>query len=274
MELTLDKEASMVYSTGTEPPHQFIRFHNEMIYSNYVPRFIGFGCFKMAIESGGATLLVRNAAVEVSLPADIKQRFKSEGMRYRMRYADQRQNHSDIAKTILKVGNYWQVTFGVEDRNEVLKVCTKSERVCTFDENGSLDTFQNVDSYVIDPEGKDGAEQLFFTGIGVVNGRWTEGPLGHLPPEDRSFFGSWGNGDPFTAEEDMAMETALQQHSFKVCWQVGDVVLIDNLRVAHAREPFTDGPRQLGVLLGERLVRGPGGTLQNAEILAWEKSEL
>ena len=43
----------------------------------------------------------------------------------------------------------------------------------------------------------------------------------------------------------------IEDHHVHFTWQAGDVLLLDNLRVAHGREPFSGGGRRLGAVLGK-----------------------
>ena len=61
-----------------------------------------------------------------------------------------------------------------------------------------------------------------------------------------------GDGTPMRQDMLDAMERIFREESVSVQWRVGDVMLINNLQVMHARETFVDGeaPRRVLASLG------------------------
>ena len=46
------------------------------------------------------------------------------------------------------------------------------------------------------------------------------------------------------------LNTVYEEHTAREPWQPGDVMLVDNIRTAHSREPF-EGPRDVLVGMAE-----------------------
>jgi hypothetical protein len=57
----------------------------------------------------------------------------------------------------------------------------------------------------------------------------------------------FGNGDPIGADVVELLNEVYDAHTAREPWQDGDLMLVDNVRTAHSREPF-EGPRE--VLVG------------------------
>lgn len=55
------------------------------------------------------------------------------------------------------------------------------------------------------------------------------------------------DGSPFTAADVDAVNTAYDRATAHVTWRAGDVLLLDNIRMAHSMAPFT-GEREMAVL--------------------------
>jgi alpha-ketoglutarate-dependent taurine dioxygenase len=59
---------------------------------------------------------------------------------------------------------------------------------------------------------------------------------------------SYGNGQPIDAEVIALLNAVYDTHAVREPWQAGDLMLIDNIRTAHSREPFK-GPREVLVAM-------------------------
>ena len=60
----------------------------------------------------------------------------------------------------------------------------------------------------------------------------------------------FGNGDPIGADVVELINDVYEANSAREPWQAGDLMLVDNLRTAHGREPF-EGSRQVLVAMAD-----------------------
>jgi alpha-ketoglutarate-dependent taurine dioxygenase len=60
----------------------------------------------------------------------------------------------------------------------------------------------------------------------------------------------FGNGDPIGADVIQLINEVYEVHTVRERWEAGDLLLVDNIRTAHAREPF-EGPREVVVSLAD-----------------------
>ncbi len=60
----------------------------------------------------------------------------------------------------------------------------------------------------------------------------------------------FGNGDPINADIVQTINEAYEAHTARERWEAGDLLLVDNIRTAHAREPF-EGPRDVVVAMAD-----------------------
>jgi Taurine catabolism dioxygenase TauD, TfdA family len=60
----------------------------------------------------------------------------------------------------------------------------------------------------------------------------------------------FGNGDPIGADIVQLINETYEANTVRERWQAGDLMLVDNVRTAHAREPF-EGPREVLVAMAD-----------------------
>ncbi|MFE3329779.1 TauD/TfdA family dioxygenase, partial [Streptomyces sp. NPDC059176] len=60
----------------------------------------------------------------------------------------------------------------------------------------------------------------------------------------------YGNGDPLTRDTVDLLNRIYQDHTRREPWQNGDLMLVDNIRTAHSREPY-EGDRTVLVALAD-----------------------
>ncbi|MDI9888929.1 TauD/TfdA family dioxygenase, partial [Streptomyces sp. HNM0645] len=54
----------------------------------------------------------------------------------------------------------------------------------------------------------------------------------------------YGNGDPVGEDVVQTLNEVYEAHTAREPWQTGDLMLVDNIRTAHSREPY-EGPREI-----------------------------
>ena len=60
----------------------------------------------------------------------------------------------------------------------------------------------------------------------------------------------FGNGDPVGADVVQLLNEVYEASTAREPWQAGDLLLVDNVRTAHSREPF-QGPREVLVAMAD-----------------------
>jgi len=60
----------------------------------------------------------------------------------------------------------------------------------------------------------------------------------------------FGNGDPIGEDIVQMLNETYEAHTSREPWQAGDLLLVDNVRTAHSREPYT-GPRDVLAALAD-----------------------
>jgi len=230
--------AQGVYSSSKWPPNQPMCMHHEFSYALEPPSLMLFACLTAA-ASGGATPVADSPAVLDALPADLVERFERQGWLLIRNYNDD-------------IGASFAEAFGTDDRRGVESYCRAHAIDFEWRPDGALRTRQRRSAVVPHPiQGR----RCWFNQIAFLN-EWT------LDPELREYlvdvFGEdglpfntrFGNGDPIGADIVQTINETYEAHTVCERWEAGDLMLVDNIRTAHARESF-EGPREVVVAMAD-----------------------
>lgn len=225
-----------VYSSSKWPASQPMCMHHELSYAYEFPTLMLFACLR-APDSGGATAIADSPAVLNALPGELLTRFLHHGWSLTRNY------NNEIGSSIAD-------SFGTDDRCYVEAYCRANAIDFDWLPGGGLRTRQRRAAVVRHPVCW---VRCWFNQIAFLN-QWTLEPevreflLDTYGPEGLPFNTSYGNGDPI---EPHVIETILrtyEDHTLREPWQPGDLLLVDNIRTAHSREPFT-GHREILVAM-------------------------
>ncbi|MBO1335462.1 TauD/TfdA family dioxygenase [Streptomyces sp. VRA16 Mangrove soil] len=227
-----------VYSATKWPPNQQMCMHHEVSYALEFPGLMLFACLE-APASGGATGLADAGAVLDALPAGLTKRFEQEGWLLTRAY------HEEIGASVAEA-------FGTDDRAAVTAYCRAHAIDCAWRGDGSLHTRQHRSAVVGHPV--DG-RRVWFNQIAFLS-EWTMEPevraylTEEYGPDGLPFNTRYGNGDPIDEDVVRLLNEVYEQHTVRTRWAAGDLLLVDNVRTAHSRDPF-DGPREVLAALAE-----------------------
>jgi len=230
--------AQGVYSSSKWPPNQPMCMHHELSYTLEPPSLMLFACLTAA-ASGGATTVADSPAVLDALPADLVERFEQAGWLLIRNYND------DIGASLADA-------FGTDDRGAVERYCRAHAIDFEWRPGGALRTRQRRRAVVPHPVN---GRRCWFNQIAFLN-EWTLDPelreyLVEVFGEDELPFNTrFGSGDPIGADIVQTINETYQAHTVCERWEAGDLLLVDNIRTAHARESF-EGPREVVVAMAD-----------------------
>jgi hypothetical protein len=196
-------------------------------------------CCLLPAESGGGTPIADSRNVLQRLPAAVRDRFERDGVLYRRNYVE-------------GLGVSWQEAFRATTEAEVNERCERLGITCEWRTDGALTTWQRTEAIVAHPRT---GEQIWFNHAFFFNPRSLEPEslrefmLGE-PEDELSTNTSYGDGSPIEPETIEAIRSAYAAERVCVDWLTGDVLLIDNMLVAHSREPYR-GKRQIAVAMAD-----------------------
>jgi alpha-ketoglutarate-dependent taurine dioxygenase len=212
--------------------------HHELSYRLEVPSLLLFACL-VAPATGGATALADGPTVLDALPADLVDRFERDGWLLVRTYNDE-------------IGAPWAEAFGSSDRAAVEDYCRANGIDVEWQDDGGLRTRQRRAAVIRHPAT---GRRTWFNQVAFLN-EWT------LDPDVREYlvdvYGAdalpfttrFGDGEPIGEDVVTLLNEVYDAHTVREPWQAGDLMLVDNLRTAHNREPY-GGERQVLVGLAD-----------------------
>jgi alpha-ketoglutarate-dependent taurine dioxygenase len=224
-----------VYSATAWPPNQQMCMHHEQSYALEFPGLMIFACL-VAPEVGGATPVADAAAVLEALPPQLVERFEQHGWLLTRTYNDE-------------IGASWAEAFGTDEPGAVESYCRTHAIDFQWQPDGGLRTRQRRRAVVRHPVT---GQRCWFNQIAFLN-EWTLAPevreyLVDVYGEDGlPFTTRYGDGSPIGEDVVALLNDVYAATTVHEPWQDGDLLLVDNIRTAHGRQPF-EGPRE--VLVG------------------------
>ncbi|MCG8914459.1 TauD/TfdA family dioxygenase [Actinokineospora sp. PR83] len=228
-----------VYTSTEYPPAHTISMHNEMSYAARWPARLAFFCDRAA-GTGGATPVVDGQRWLAALDPGVRAAFAG-GVRYTQNL------HGGKG-----FGKSWQETFETDDRGAVERFLADAEAQWWWRPDGGLRVTQLRAATTRHPG--TGAEVWFSQAD-----QWHPDTLGDevaralrsiMPEEDMPQAVSYADGAPIPAEHVRHVRERGLAEAVDVDWRAGDLLLVDNVRVAHGRRPFT-GPRRVLVAMSD-----------------------
>ena len=221
-----------LYSATPWPSNQQMCMHHELSYTLEFPGLMMFACLT-APASGGATTVSDSPTVLGALPADLVQRFEREGWMLVRNY------NEDFGASV-------EQAFGTADRGEVERYCRANATEFEWQPDGTLRTWQRRSAVVRHPVTR---QRCWFNQIAFLNERTIDPEvreyLVDLYGEDGlPFTTRFGNGDPVGEDIVELLNETYEAHTRREPWQSGDLLLVDNVRAAHSREPY-EGARDV-----------------------------
>src|SRR5881409_1050794 len=227
-----------VYSSSKWPPNQPMCMHHELSYVLEFPCVMLFACL-IAPADGGATPVADSAAVLHALPSQLIERFEREGWLLIRNYSN------EIGASIAEA-------FGADDRRAVESYCRANAIQFQWRPDGALRTWQRRSAVVHHPLT---GQRCWFNQVAFLNESAMDPEvreyLVDIYGEDGLPFNTrFGDGDPIGADVVQLIDEVYEANTTRERWQAGDLMLVDNVRTAHGREPF-EGSREVLVAMAD-----------------------
>lgn len=213
---------------------------HEQSYRLVVPQVVLLACLRPA-DAGGETLLADARQVLARLPAGVASRLRTNGWLMVRTFRD-------------RIGISWRDAFEAGDDADLPATLDRELISHRWLADGTLRTVRRRPAVVHHP---DTAEPCWFNHAAFFN-EWGLDPLERQVL--REAFGRdglplnslAGDGSALTANEVTAIQAVYAQLSAEVLLHAGDVLVLDNVLVAHGRRAY-QGPREVVVAMGEPL---------------------
>lgn len=239
-DLPREAEGGKVYGSTPYPADETILFHNEGSHQHRWPMRISFYCVKTA-QQGGESPIVDGRRMYQAMHPAVRERFERLGLIYVRNFTE----GLDVS---------WEHFFNTGDRAAVEASCRASSTECVWTPNNGLRTRQRCPAVVTHPRT---GEMVFFNQVQLhhpscLSAAVRESLLSMVAEEDLPRNVYYGDG---TKIEDAVMEELgglYRELAASFPWQERDVLMINNMLVAHSRNPFV-GERKIVVALGEAI---------------------
>lgn len=230
--------ADNIYTSTDYPADQEIQLHNELSYSHSWPRKIFFHCVVPA-ETGGETPIAYSRRVFELLSPSLKDCFAERQVMYVRNFGD-------------GFGLSWQQVFGTGSQAEMEAHCRRAGIGFEWKSETQLKTWQVRPAIITHPQT---GEVLWFNQahafhVASLEPKVRQSLLDLFAIEDLPNHAYYGDGSPI---EDAAIEEineAYRQAATVFPWQQNDLLLVENMLVAHGRRSFL-GPRRILVAMAE-----------------------
>lgn len=232
--------SGQVYTPVFYPRDKHLLWHNENSFNETWPAKIIFCCLKPA-EAGGETPVVDSREVYKALPASVRVKFEEKGVMYQRNYSG-------------GLGLDWQTVFRTTDAAEVERYCRANGFDFEWTGGDGLRT-RCVRPAVIrhphtgEPSWFNQAQHWHVSCLDPETSRRLRGMFAEAELPRHCFY---GDGSPI---EDSVMSEILDAYArLEVCfpWRAGDVMLVDNVLAAHARNVY-EGERKMLVAMGDMM---------------------
>lgn len=229
-----------IYKSTPYPANQAILFHNE---SSHLPRWPMkqfFFCVQ-ASETGGETPLLDCRELARTMDPEMFKRFADKGLTYVRNFCE------DIDVS-------WQDFFKTKDKKEVERVCAEGGMTCEWVKGRTLRIKQQARAVSRHPVTK---EIVFFNQVQLHHPYCldpaTRKSLVALFKEEglpRNVY--YGDGSKIEDSVMAELGKLFWEKSKSFPWKNGDIIMLDNMLISHARKPFT-GARKIVVAMGEMI---------------------
>lgn len=227
-----------IYTATEYPADQSIPLHNENAYSDSWPEKIMFFCAIPAKE-GGETPIADSQKVLKRIDKEIVKIFEDKGVLYVRNYSP-------------GVDLGWQEVFQTKDKQEVEKYCLDHSIKYFWNQIGpELTTKQLCQATLLHPITKEKvwfnqAHLFHISGLIKELARELILEVGEKNLPRNSFF---GDESPIEEEVLNHIREAYEKEMIVFRWQRGDIMILDNVLMAHGRKPYS-GERKIAVAMG------------------------
>ena len=229
---------SRIYTSTHYPADQAIPLHNENVYTTTWPMKIWFCCL-IAAQTGGATPIADSRKIYQRIDPAIRAKFDSKKVMYVRNYSD-----------LLDLP--WQEVFQTNDKTAVAAYCQKANIEFKW-QGEQLTTRQRCQATARHPQTGEmvWCNQAHLFHISSLPETMRHALLTAVGSEDKlPRHAVYGDGTPIEADTLTHIRAAIDAETVAFPWQVGDVLMLDNMLVAHGRQPFT-GERRIIVSMAE-----------------------
>jgi amino acid adenylation domain-containing protein len=226
-----------VYGSTPYPADETILFHNESSHMHRWPMLIWFYCVTAASTGGESPIIDCRRIYDMMDPA-IRERFERQGLMYVRNFTD----GLDVS---------WQKFFQTDDKATVEDYCRRAGMEFEWRANNGLRTRQLCPAVVSHPQTGELAffNQLQLHHVSCLAPAVRESLRSMMSEADLPRNVYYGDGSPIPDAVMTYLGDLYARLAVSFPWRARDVLMLNNMLVAHSRNPFV-GQREIVVALG------------------------
>ncbi|MDB4888919.1 MAG: Taurine catabolism dioxygenase TauD/TfdA [Gemmatimonadetes bacterium] len=229
-----------IYESTPYPPDQMILYHNESSHLPSWPRKISFHCVIPA-KAGGCTPVFDTRAALKHIDPAVLNEVRTKGLMYVRNFSK-------------GVDPTWEAFFHTTDKATVEQMCRDAGSDFEWKSDGGLRVINRSKGIVKHPKTK---EEMFFNQVQIhhiycVDEDTREGLRALFDDQDLPRNVYYGDGSPIPDETMQHLGEVFEKIAVRFKWQKGDMIMLDNMLVTHARDSF-EGPRHIVVAMGQMI---------------------
>lgn len=220
-----------IYTSTEYPPKQSIPLHNENAYSSTWPMRIGFFCVQPAAQ-GGETPIADSRKIYQRIYPAIREKFIQRKVMYVRNYGE--------------VDLPWQTVFQTKDKLEVENYCCNAGIEFEWRGSNNLRTRQVCQAVGKHPNTGEIVwfNQAHLFHISSLTPKIRESLLTVFAEDELPRNAYYGDGSPIETSVLDEIRKVYQKETITFSWHKGDILMLDNMLMAHGRAPFS-GKRKI-----------------------------
>jgi alpha-ketoglutarate-dependent taurine dioxygenase len=227
-----------IYTSTEFPADQSIVLHNELSAAMTIPMKVWFYCLQPA-EQGGETPIADVRKVFERIPPNIREQFIQKGWLLIRNYGD-------------GFGLPWQCSFQTTEKSVVEEYCRSNAMELEWKDGDRLRTYQVRPAVAKHPRTGEMVwlNHIAFWHTASLSQEVHETLAAEFEEVDFPYYIAYGDGSRIEDAVIDHLREAYQQEMVVFSWEAGDVLMLDNMLVAHGRKPY-QGTRKILVAMGE-----------------------
>lgn len=224
---------NQIYTSTDFAADQWIELHNEMAYSQGWPMKVFFYCDTPAL-TGGDTPIADSRRIFKKIDSEIVEKFREKQVKY-------------VRNLGLPLGMKWQEVFETNDKKKVEENCKENGMKCIWKSEEHLRIEQIRPAISAHPIT---GESVWFNQITAFNITTLEKEIRDeiLKQYDEqnvpknSFYGDGTSIEPEVLDH---IRKVYQEETIMFPWEKGDILMLDNMMIAHGRSPYEGNRKTL-----------------------------